>query len=151
MTNVKFDILVKTILNFVIITIATPTFALFQSELGMRTNLGRLCQVCSTLRCILLKVIYTVGIIYLRLQFIRESNLSSFFTQETSFCTTKAARRLAESQWFTTKLWNKGVASMRWIRSNETQEKARNLTNCKYFDALSFTANNLRSLFGSLF
>ncbi|CAH3195908.1 unnamed protein product [Porites evermanni] len=48
---------------------------------------------------------------------------------ETSFCTTKAARRLAESQWFTTKLWNKGVASIHWIRSNETQEKARNLTN----------------------
>ena len=65
--NVKVDILVKTILNFVIIPIATPIFVLFYGELGMRTNLGRLGQDCSTLRCILLKVIYIQGIIYLRL------------------------------------------------------------------------------------
>ena len=30
------------------------------------------------------------------------------------------------------------AATTRLIRSNETQKKARNLTNCKYFDALSF-------------
>ena len=42
------------------------------------------------------------------------------------------------TQWITRKLWKKGVATMRLIRSNETQKKARDLTNCKYFDALSF-------------
>ena len=42
-----------------------------------------------------------------------------FLTLETLFCTKKAARRLAESQRFTAKLWNKGLAIMRLIRSNE--------------------------------
>ena len=70
--------------------------------------------------------------------YVNQICLTSFFAWETLFCTEKAARREAESQWITTKLWNKGVATMRLIRSNETQKKARNLTNCKYFDVLSF-------------
>jgi len=43
---------------------------------------------------------------------------------ETKFCP-------AESQWFTTKLWNKGVATVQWLKSNETQEKVCNMT--KYY------------------
>ena len=71
--------------------------------------------------------------------YVNQICLTSFFAWETLFCTEKAARREAESQWITTKLWNKDLAAtMRLIRSNETQKKARNLTNCKYFDALSF-------------
>ena len=70
--------------------------------------------------------------------YVNQICLTSFFAWETLFCTEKAARREAESQWITTKLWNKGVATIRLIRSNETPKKARNLTNCKYFDALSF-------------
>ena len=70
--------------------------------------------------------------------YVNQICLTSFFAWETLFCTKKAARREAESQWITTKLWNKGVATIRLIRSNETPKKARNLTNCKYFDALSF-------------
>ena len=56
-----------------------------------------------------------------------------------------AKERLAESQRFSAKLWNKGLATMRLIRSNET----RNLTNCKYFDALSSTSNKVQSLYKS--
>jgi len=43
---------------------------------------------------------------------------------ETKFCP-------AESQWFTTKLWNKGVVTVQWLKSNETQEKVCNMT--KYY------------------
>ena len=76
----------------------------------------------------------------------KDTEIRTFFsTLETLFCTKKAARRLAESQRFTAKLWNKSLATMRLIRSNET----RNLTNCKYFDALSFTSNKVRSLYNS--
>ena len=71
--------------------------------------------------------------------YVNQIYLTSFFAWEILFCTKKAARREAESQWITTKLWNKGLAAtMRLISSNETQKKARNLTNCKYFDTLSF-------------
>ena len=71
--------------------------------------------------------------------YVNQIYLTPFFAWETVFCTEKAARREAESQWIITKLWNKdSAATMRLIKSNETQKKARNLTNCKYFDALSF-------------
>ena len=90
--------------------------------------------------------------------YVNQICLTSFFAWETLFCTEKAARREAESQWITTKLWNKGVATMRLIRSNETQKKARNLTNCKYFDALSFinydhfsTPNSKKKISSSIF
>ena len=79
--------------------------------------------------------------------YVNKIYLTSFFALETLFCTKNAARREAESQWITTKLWNKGVATMCLIRSNETQKKARNLTNCKYFDAHSL--HKLRPLFNS--
>ena len=70
--------------------------------------------------------------------YVNQICVTSFSAWETLFCTKKAARREAESQWIPTKLWNKDLAAtMRLIRSNETQTKARNLTNCKYFDALS--------------
>ena len=76
----------------------------------------------------------------------KDTEIRTFFsTLETLFCTKKAARRPAESQRFTAKLWNKGLATMHLIRSNET----RNLTNFTYFDALSFTSNKVRSLYNS--
>ena len=76
----------------------------------------------------------------------KDPEIGTFFlTLGTLFCTKKAARRLAESQRFTAKLWNKGLATMHLIRSNET----RNLTNFTYFDALSFTSNKVRSLYNS--
>ena len=90
--------------------------------------------------------------------YVNQICLTSFFAWETLFCTEKAARREAESQWITTKLWNKGVATMRLIRSNETQKKARNLTNCNCFDALSFinydhfsTPNSKKKISPSIF
>ena len=76
----------------------------------------------------------------------KDTEIGTFFlTLETLLYTKKAARRLAESQRLTAKLWNKGLATMRLIRSNET----RNLTYCKYFDVLSFTSNKVRSLYNS--
>ena len=46
----------------------------------------------------------------------KDTEIRTFFsTLETLFCTKKAARRLAESQRFTAKLWNKGLATMRLI------------------------------------
>ena len=55
----------------------------------------------------------------------KDTEIRTFFsTLETLFCTKKAARRLAESQkFYTAKLWNKGLATMRLIRSDETQKK----------------------------
>ena len=57
----------------------------------------------------------------------KDTEIGTFFlTLETLFCTKKAARRLAESQRLIAliaKLWNKGLATMRLIRSNETQKK----------------------------
>ena len=54
----------------------------------------------------------------------KDTEIGTFFlTLETLFCTKKAARRLAESQRFTAKLWNKGLATTLLIRSNETQKK----------------------------
>ena len=46
----------------------------------------------------------------------KDTEIRTFFsTVEALFCTKKAARRLAESQRFTAKLWNKGLATMRLI------------------------------------
>ena len=55
----------------------------------------------------------------------------------------KAARRQAESESYTTKLWIKGVEFVGWIRSNKTQEKAWNLANCKYSDAFNLCSPSL--------
>ena len=58
----------------------------------------------------------------------KDTEIGTFFsTLETLFCTKKAARRLAESHRFTAKLWNKGLATMRLIRSNETPKKSYKL------------------------
>ena len=54
----------------------------------------------------------------------KDTEIGTFFLLlETLFCTKKAARRLAESQRFTAKLWNKGLATTLLIRSNETLKK----------------------------
>ena len=81
----------------------------------------------------------------------KDTEIRTFFlTLETLFCTKKATRRLAESQRLTAKLWNKGLATMRLIRSNQTQkEGSQSYKLYVLSDALSFTSNKFRSLYVS--
>ena len=53
----------------------------------------------------------------------KDTEIGTFFQIWKHYLHKKAARRLAESQRFTAKLWNKGLATKRLIRSNETQKK----------------------------
>ena len=44
--------------------------------------------------------------------------------QETKYCTRKANRRSPETTWFTTKIWNKCMATVGWLKSSVVPHQA---------------------------